>query len=374
MTERLRALFINENIGGHATVHHHMRRGFANHCTIEASFIDVPPAGPGRRIVGASIPALGRLDLDLQPLRAQLAAAACVRRAVNAHPDPYDILHVYTHNAGLLIPDLLQATPSVISLDTTNSRNAYRLPYRSPTRFTPATVACGKPLEQRVFAAATTVVANSEWAASSLVEDYRLPPAKIRVIPFGIRGPGHQPARQHRTGKPRIGFVGRQFVGKGGATLLAAFRSYVAGDAELLLITNEHVVASPDVTVVSDLRPGDERLWDLLETCDIFAFPSTIDQAPNAVLEAMASGLPVVAVDTAAVGEMVVHGETGLLVNPDEHAIGQAVRELVDDADKRQRMGCAGRHRFERVYQLERGLDALAATLVEANATWRASR
>ncbi len=375
MTGRLRTLFVNENIGGHATVHHHLRHGLLDHPEIDASFLDVPPPGLGRRLAGAGVPGLGRLDLDLQPLRAQLAAAAWVRRALAVHPDPYDVLHVYTHNAGLLSTGLLRAGPAVVSLDTTTARNGYRLPYRSPTRFTPMTVALSKRFEHRVFAAATRVVANSEWAADSLVETYHLPTDKLRVIPFGVTGPHTPPDRAGRSTRPRIGFVGRQFVGKGGATLLAAFNGFLRGRAELLLVTREEVAPGPGITVVSDLEQGDGRLWDLLGSCDIFAFPSTIDQAPNAVLEAMASGLPVVAVDTAAVGEMVVEGETGLLIGPDDvRGLGQALAELVADADKRRRMGCAGRRRFQQVYELEIGLQDLIATIIEAEAVWRPER
>ena len=379
MTKRLSTLFVNENIGGHATVHHHLRRGFVGHAAIDATFLDVPPPGLVRRTAGASVPGLDRLDLDLQPLRAQLAAAAWTRRAVASHPDPYDALHVYTHNAALLSTGFLRARPSVVSLDTTTAHNGYRLPYRSPTRFTPITVALSKPLEQRVFAAATMVVANSAWAADSLLGTYRVPREKLRVIPFGIRGPATLPDRENQRvrlcprPKPRIGFVGRQFAAKGGLALLAAFEQYLREDAELLLITKERVEARPGVTVVSDLDQTDSRLWDLLGSCDIFAFPSTIDQAPNAVLEAMAAGLPVVAVDTAAVGEMVVDRETGMLVGPhDVAALGQALRALVADVDKRHRMGSAGRRRFETVYDLDIGLQALAATIVEAAERWTA--
>lgn len=375
MTKRLSTLFVNENIGGHATVHHHMRHGFADHPGIDASFLDVPPPGLVRRMAGASVPGLDRLDLDLQPLRAQLTAGGWVRRAVASYPDPYDVLHVYTHNAALLSTGLLRANPSVVSLDTTTAHNGYRLPYRSPTRFTPITVALSKPLEKRVFAAATMVVANSAWAAESLVETYRVPNEKLRVIPFGIRGPQNLPRRENRSARPRIGFVGRQFVAKGGATLLAAFDQFLRDDAELLLVTKEKVATRPGVTVVSDLDQTDPRLWDLLESCDIFAFPSAIDQAPNAVLEAMASALPVVAVDTAALGEMVIDGETGILVGPhDVPALGQALRELVIDVDKRNRLGRAGRCRFEEIYDLDVGLRALAATIVEAADRWKTAR
>ncbi len=138
---RIRVLFVNENIGGHATVHNHLRAGLRDHPRIDATFLDVPEPGLLRRLIGARIPGLARLDLDLQPLRAQLALSYWVRRAVRHRRGTYDALHVYTQNAALL---LTPETPMVISTDTTNVHNAYRIPQRMPTRFTRLTVALTK--------------------------------------------------------------------------------------------------------------------------------------------------------------------------------------------------------------------------------------
>jgi glycosyltransferase involved in cell wall biosynthesis len=357
----MRVLFVNENIGGHATVHHHLRRCLADRSDVEATFLDVPPPGLLRRIVGASLPGLGRLDLDLQPLRAQLALSWWVRSRVRSLAPEFDLIHVYTQNAGLLSVAELRSKPTVVTLDTTNARNAYRLPHRSPTRFTRLTVGASRPFEQRVFGAADRVVANSEWAACSLRQEYGLAESKLETIPFGIVGPATRLQRSGgQAGLPRIVFVGRQFRAKGGGELLEAFDCHLRGLAELVLVTHESVPDLPGVEVIDDLRQGDGRLWTILADADVFAFPSPIDQAPNAVLEAMAAGLPVVAARTAAVPEMVIEGATGHLVEPgDAEGLGVALASLVLDEPRRRRMGDAGRARFEDRYDAARATERL---------------
>lgn len=362
----MRVLFINENIGGHATVHHHLRRALEHFPGVEPTFVDVPAPGLGRRLVGAAVPLLGSLDLDLQPLRAQLALSAWTRRHIGPLLRDTDVVHLYTQNAGLLSVSALRSTPLVVSLDTTNAKNAYRLPYRAPTRCTPWFVPASKWFERRVFSAAHRVIANSQWAARSLLEDYGLDEARVEIMPFGITDPG-PPAERPVGRRPTIIFLGRQFERKGGALLVRAWRRSVADRADLVLVTKDPVPAEPGLTVVSDLDQGDGHLWNLLAAADILAFPSTIDQAPNAVIEAMAAGLPVIAVPIAGTAEMVLDSETGLHVPADDElAFAEALRALVDDPARRGAMGAAGRRRFEQVYDAHSSTSRLVEILTEA--------
>ncbi len=364
----LRVLFVNENIGGHATVHHHLRAALRDHDDVDATFYDVPPPSLGRRLVGAAVPGLARLDADLQPLRAQLASSLHVARRLRTLAADADVVHLYTQNAGLLSTGVLRRTPSVVSLDTTNEHNAFRLPYRAPTAVTPLTVRLSVPLERRVFDAVDRVVANSEWAASSLRTRYGVADDKLEVFPFGIAGPprplGHRPPRL----RPRVTFIGRQFERKGGSSLLRVFQRSFASQAELVIVSPDPVVAGstlgPSVRVVSDLAPGDDRLWEILADSDVFAFPSPIDQAPNVVLEAMAAGLPVVAVGSAGMAEMVDDGVTGRLVPPsDDAALHTALDDLIRYPEVRAAMGHAGRQRFEDRYDVRVSTARLVALL-----------
>ncbi len=362
----MKVLFINENIGGHATVHHHLRGALTQYPEVIPTFLDAPPPGLLRRVIGASLPLLGRLDLDLQPLRAQLALSAAVRRRLRPLIDDADVVHLYTQNAGLLSVGLFRRRPLVVSLDTTNARNAFRLPYRAPTWFTPLAVPLSKWFERRVFAGADTVIANSSWAASSLRDDYGLGDDQIVVGPSGISAPAVDRSKQPGS-RPTIVFLGRQLERKGGLVLIEAWRNTVADRADLLLVTKDRVEEEPGLRVVSDLDQGDERLWQLLADADLLAFPSTIDQAPNAVLEAMAAGLPVIAVPVAGVAEMVVDGVTGRHVSAhDPVALGRALTELIDDPELRSRMGRAGRTRFEAVYDIDSTVRSLLAVLAQA--------
>jgi glycosyltransferase involved in cell wall biosynthesis len=72
---------------------------------------------------------------------------------------------------------------------------------------------------------------------------------------------------------------------------------------------------------------------------------------PRSILEAMASGKPVVATDIAGCRDEVVHGETGLLVPVgDAEALSQAILTLLRDPDLARRMGQAGQQRAKELF------------------------
>jgi glycosyltransferase involved in cell wall biosynthesis len=87
---------------------------------------------------------------------------------------------------------------------------------------------------------------------------------------------------------------------------------------------------------------------------DIYVHPSESEACPMAVLEASASGLPVVATDVGGVRELVANGETGFVIeakSPDQ--IAAAVFRLLDDDGLRQRLGEAGASRMSELFSLE---------------------
>lgn len=91
-----------------------------------------------------------------------------------------------------------------------------------------------------------------------------------------------------------------------------------------------------------------------LAALDVYVLPSLWESLPISVLEAMAQSLPVVASDVGGVSELVVHGETGLLVRPgDPAALADAIGALIADAQLRKRMGAAGRKRCEALFSLD---------------------
>ncbi len=104
----------------------------------------------------------------------------------------------------------------------------------------------------------------------------------------------------------------------------------------------------------------------VLAAADIFALPSWFEALPMSVIEAMLTGLPVVASDVPGPREQVIHGETGLLVPPRAVVpLADALRLLVADPALRRRMGDAGVARARAVYDesrvVGRVLDLLGA-------------
>jgi glycosyltransferase involved in cell wall biosynthesis len=99
-----------------------------------------------------------------------------------------------------------------------------------------------------------------------------------------------------------------------------------------------------------------EDLADHYAAADLFAFSSVTETFGNVVLEALASGLPVVALRAGGIGDIVQPGRTGLLCAPDATAedFARAVETLVDDAELRLRIG-----ENARAYALTQSWDAI---------------
>jgi glycosyltransferase involved in cell wall biosynthesis len=93
----------------------------------------------------------------------------------------------------------------------------------------------------------------------------------------------------------------------------------------------------------------------ILAALDVFVLPSLWEGMPNAILEAMAAGLPVVATAVGGTPEVVADGKTGLLVpshNP--AAMAEAMERLLRSPDLRHRMGQAGREQVLQHFTVER--------------------
>jgi glycosyltransferase involved in cell wall biosynthesis len=92
---------------------------------------------------------------------------------------------------------------------------------------------------------------------------------------------------------------------------------------------------------------------------NLFLFPSRHEGMPNAVLEAMAAGLPVIATRIAGSEELVVDGLSGALVPPqDAAALREALRPLLVEEGLRRRMGQASFERVRQHYSWERSAQA----------------
>jgi len=98
---------------------------------------------------------------------------------------------------------------------------------------------------------------------------------------------------------------------------------------------------------------GREDVADLISLFDVAVLASLSEGFSNVILEYMASSKPVVATEVGGNPEIVVHGETGLLVPPaDAHALANAILSILEDKERALRFGVAGRKRVEDKFEL----------------------
>ncbi len=105
-----------------------------------------------------------------------------------------------------------------------------------------------------------------------------------------------------------------------------------------------------------------ESVERILPCADVFVLPSIYESFGLAALEAMASGLPVVATNTGGIPEVVEDGVTGFLVSPrNPKALARAIREMALNPERRKSMGRAARARAERLFDIRRILPTYVA-------------
>jgi len=184
-------------------------------------------------------------------------------------------------------------------------------------------------------------------------------PARYTIIPNGVdeeRFTETAPARPElRDGKRNIVFVGRLEKRKGVNYLIEAYeiikkkapdtRLVIAGPGDLLRKQYEQTVADKGLTDVQFIGfvPSAE-LPSYYRSADVFCAPALYGESFGIVLlEAMASGVPVVASDIEGYNSVLTHGKEGLLVPPrDPAAIAEAVLKLLDDKQLSCRFAKAG--------------------------------
>ena len=202
------------------------------------------------------------------------------------------------------------------------------------------------------------VLARSE-ESTALIRDIGVPPTKVRTILAGVDlhrfGPRYADqdiwrhlGLQASSGILKILYCGRVSVEKNMPLLQAAWelvRATHSGRARLIIVGDgpaladmKRSLAGSDVCFTG-FRHGKE-LSDLYASSDAFVFPSRTDTLGQAVLEALASGLPAIVSDAGGPARLVKHGETGLIVRGSEpQAWACAIRRLIDNAQERRAMG-----------------------------------
>jgi teichuronic acid biosynthesis glycosyltransferase TuaC len=219
-------------------------------------------------------------------------------------------------------------------------------------------------LARVVARSASTVVANSRFSAA-MVARFGV---TATVVPPGIDlarfSPGPTSAARERTGLParaRIAmFVGRFALDKG-ADLFADAVDGADGWLGVMIgngpLRDQIVERHPGIVMVGFIPSGEVSDW--LRSADVVVVPSRREGLGLVAIEALASGVPVVAAATGGLIETVDHERNGLLVDPaNTRAIVAALTRLADDAVRTQ-FGAHGPLSVAR-HDIERSTDAMA--------------
>ena len=234
--------------------------------------------------------------------------------------------------------------PAVLSLGESSFRR-YEVAY--PVRATARLV--------ERFAA---VVVNSPVIETQLVERYGVPRARITVLANGVDErhffPRDRAEARRRlglpAGRPLLAFVGHLNERKGPLRVMEAIRGRPEIGA-LFLGRGPQRPEGPQVLHAGPVPHEDVPLW--LSAADLFVLPTLDEGCSNALLEALACGLPIVTSDRP-FNRAVVDESMALLVDPaDPAALGAAIAELVDRPERRAALGAAalahaGAFRLER--------------------------
>ena len=358
-------------------------------CTVTAAH-DGPPA---RELAGAAVP---RHDLGARRL-ADPAALWRLRRLLDR--ERIGLLHAHGQDATVLgalatigRPAAFVATRHVLDEPAESWRGRLRA-----------------RLALWAFRRADAAVAVSRAVADRLVEEGGVAPGRVRVIHNGVALERFAPSAVLEGPAPETvgagaGVDADEAPGADGAEPRPAAREALAlpPDAPVVLVPavlrpgkgHETLIAAlprlrERVPGVRVLLAGDGRRRDALEreaartgvagavrflghrddvprllrAADVVALPSTRPEAlPTALIEAAAAGRPAVGTRVGGTPEVVVHGETGLLVAPgDPDALADALAVLLEDAGRARRLGRAARRRAEERFDLARQIERTLA-------------
>lgn len=210
------------------------------------------------------------------------------------------------------------------------------------------------------------IVCVSNGVKTSLIKQ-GINKKKLIVIYNGINLHLFKHNKQNfKTKNLNLGFVGRLVPEKNIFSLLDLMPRIINEFKNVnLLIVGDGILRKKIQNYIDNLNLSshikiagykqNKEVVKLLKKIDLLILPSDKEGLPISVLEAMASGLPVVATDVGGVSDAVVNNKTGLLVQKNsKNALFNAISVLLKDQDLRRKMGLEGKRRVKKYFNIQR--------------------
>jgi glycosyltransferase involved in cell wall biosynthesis len=280
-----------------------------------------------------------------------------------ARASRYDVVDAWLYPSDVLVALLRHVTRTPVIVAGRRNLGDFYAPWGPLDR---ATSALAKRLTD-------VVVANSAAVGADTVERQHLDPAKLRIIRNGVELIEPLAPDERARRRAEIGVTDDEL-------LIGCVANYRPVKRLDLLIDAFAVVASTQDNVrlllvgEGDMRPEMERQIrelglegrirlhgmaldpaPLYGMFDMVVQSSRSEGLPNALLEAAAAGLPIVATDAGGTGEIVIDGLTGLLIPPgDMGVLASALGRVASDQELRARLGAAAREHAATTFGMDR--------------------
>ena len=232
----------------------------------------------------------------------------------------------------------------------------------------------------KLVEAAHVIVTETDYSEKFLRERFPERADRIHRIYNGLKLVEFRSADFSST-PPLIVAVGRLIGKKGFINLIHAcrlladnrrpFRCEIIGEGPLEKELTRQVedLGLQERVQLPGPKPQHE-IRERLAAASIFVLPSMadpgggMDNLPTVIMEAMASGLPVVSTMIGGIPEMVIENETGFLVQPsDAVALADAIERVIDNRSLAQKLGKAGYERAKRLFSIEKNVRELCALI-----------
>ena len=199
-------------------------------------------------------------------------------------------------------------------------------------------------MEEEVYRIADRIFVMSENVKNSLINDYEIEEEKIFVVGAGPNLSISSNVNKHIAPNNKILFVGKDFIAKGGETLLKAFEivSNEIPNAELTIVGEEIKINGKNISVKGYVK-SKEEMNNLYRSSSIFVLPTLREAFGLSFLEAMSHKLPCIGTNIEAIPEIIEDGVTGYVVPPnDPTTLAKKIISLLKDRILMEDMGEKG--------------------------------